>query len=206
MPERPTFATRYRPLDPPRYLRLPQAPLLSDMPYLAKVQLARRRHFIPDCFSSLPRISYVRSHACRSFAHTKEATSMPKAGAEIVTMRIPVGDSELEVTGPQAFVERRIEAFLARTPKLTAPVRLPQDATTAMPARTHKGTSPAQFLRRAPRRRPWVGSCWPVTSSNAFAVRSRLRRRRFARSSRRPKFSRLATRARQSVRTFARAT
>ena len=131
---------------------------------------------------------------------------MPKAGAEIVTMRIRVGDSELEVTGPQAFVERRIEAFLAQTPKLTAPVRLPQDATTAMPARTHKGTSPAQFFKKSPQKASVGRVLLKVTSSNAFAVRSRLRRRRFARSSRRPKFPRLATRARQSVRTFARAT
>ncbi len=37
---------------------------------------------------------------------------MTKKSDAVVTMRVKIGEAELEVTGPQAFVEEKIESFV----------------------------------------------------------------------------------------------
>lgn len=76
---------------------------------------------------------------------------MPSEQEKPVTMRIRVGDSEIEVTGPPDFVDRRIKDFLKNPPK-------PQQGAQASsvgkhtarqaPADSEKRMSPAQFFRK----------------------------------------------------------
>lgn len=70
--------------------------------------------------------------------------------AEKVTMRIRVGESELEVTGPRKFVEKKIEDFLGLQKHLSAPVS-PKAALRkgAQASQTEpRKLSPAQFFRK----------------------------------------------------------
>lgn len=43
---------------------------------------------------------------------------MPKTGDSDVTMRVRIGDAEVEVTGPAAFVEQKVEEFLEKQASL----------------------------------------------------------------------------------------
>lgn len=67
-----------------------------------------------------------------------------------VTMRVRIGENELEVTGPSNYVEKKITEFLERQKSLPA-VSTPKDSTqhTAQisPTSTTKGISAAQFFR-----------------------------------------------------------
>lgn len=67
-----------------------------------------------------------------------------------VTMRVRVGDNELEVTGPIDFVEKKIAEFreqqktthsLSPTPGHIPPL-------TQVSSKSHKGTSAAQFFKK----------------------------------------------------------
>jgi hypothetical protein len=65
-----------------------------------------------------------------------------------VTMRVRVGDKEIEVTGPPAFVERKISEFLKQPPGLGAAASETKQVRTE-PTSTGKGSSPAQVLKAA---------------------------------------------------------
>src|SRR5262245_17442387 len=62
-----------------------------------------------------------------------------------VTMRVRVGDSEMEITGPVDFVERKIAEFLKDTPK-SATSQPKESPTTQSPAQ-RRSQSPAQFFK-----------------------------------------------------------
>ena len=68
-----------------------------------------------------------------------------------VTMLIRLGDSEIEVTGPPDFVDKRISDFLKNPPK---PQRAAQASSAAKPTlgqaapESDKRMSPAQFFRK----------------------------------------------------------
>jgi len=78
---------------------------------------------------------------------------MPKKKIANVTMRVRVGESEMEVTGPSDFVEKKIAEFLEKQKE--APV-LPFAGSTKVPIRTTteaaqkigKEMSVAQFFKR----------------------------------------------------------
>ena len=76
---------------------------------------------------------------------------MPAKHTHDVTMRVRVGDNEVEVTGPVAFVEKKIAEFLARqegarpATSPSAPTR-GSGSREVSPARK-KATSVAQFFR-----------------------------------------------------------
>jgi len=71
---------------------------------------------------------------------------MKKESTKTVTMRVRVGDSELEITGPANFVEERISEFLKSPPK--QPI---SSVTSSEPSPSHRRTSrpqsPAQFFK-----------------------------------------------------------
>jgi hypothetical protein len=75
---------------------------------------------------------------------------MPKKDAAIeskgVTMRVRVGDAEIEVSGPPAFVKAEIKEFLERTPAPTNSVVTPV-ASAAGAEQKSKPKSPAQFFK-----------------------------------------------------------
>jgi len=72
---------------------------------------------------------------------------MAKEKKSDVTMRIRVGDNELEVSGPQDFVKTQITEFLANQKKVG---NLDTAKPTAREARsTDKTQSSAQFIRQA---------------------------------------------------------
>lgn len=70
-----------------------------------------------------------------------------------VTMRVRIGDSEVEVTGPSDFVEQKIEQFLQTKSKLTSgPVSQPVPSGqkhAAQPPTTKKRMAVAQFFKKA---------------------------------------------------------
>lgn len=78
---------------------------------------------------------------------------MAEKRAHNVTMRIRVGESELEVTGPSKFVEKKIAEFIEINK--TAPLARPTVASSGPQAPTEqsvmarKAMSPAQFFRKA---------------------------------------------------------
>lgn len=77
---------------------------------------------------------------------------MAEKKANNVTIRVRIGESELEVTGPMAFVEKKISEFVElnkATPlaKQSATKILPQSAVEAVEP-TGKLTSPAQLFRK----------------------------------------------------------
>jgi hypothetical protein len=61
-----------------------------------------------------------------------------------VTMRVRIGDSEIEVTGPPDYVETKIADFLKQQPKKTAEQPMP---TSSEPAHSGRQLSPAQFFK-----------------------------------------------------------
>ena len=68
-----------------------------------------------------------------------------------VTMRVRIGDSEVEVTGPADFVEKKIADFVARasyqTTQATAPRNIAQASAGDAGVKT-KAESPAQFFKK----------------------------------------------------------
>ena len=81
---------------------------------------------------------------------------MAKKQYESVTIRVRIGDKELEVTGPEAFVEKRISEFIEKQKDI--PVRTPEFAGPRReqpPTGSSSGSkkmSAAQFFRKvAPR-------------------------------------------------------
>lgn len=63
-------------------------------------------------------------------------------------MRVRVGDKEIEITGPNEYVERKVAEFLNQSSSATAlPLSAPPAKETATPHA--KGTSPAQFFKAA---------------------------------------------------------
>lgn len=76
---------------------------------------------------------------------------MPEAEPTNVTMRVRVGDSEIEVTGPADFVERKIHEFLSNQPRISSPHALEDSALKLQDARgaeSGKGLSVAQFFKK----------------------------------------------------------
>lgn len=69
---------------------------------------------------------------------------MKKSSTLPVTMRVRVGDSEIEVTGPPEYVEKKIAEFLKQRPKQTTETAPSKAITPAAPARI---LSPAQFFK-----------------------------------------------------------
>jgi predicted metal-dependent hydrolase len=66
-----------------------------------------------------------------------------------VTIRVRVGDSEIEVTGPKSYVEKKIEEFLKKPPtSIGSPTASPVHE--PMPVAEFKGKkiSPAQFFKK----------------------------------------------------------
>jgi len=79
----------------------------------------------------------------------KRGVMMTKDPGQNVTMRVRIGDSELEVTGPVDFVERKIAEFVK-----TAPHQSPTSAAKSPaqpPPAPHSGKpmSPNQFFKKA---------------------------------------------------------
>lgn len=70
-----------------------------------------------------------------------------------VTMRVRVGDSEIEVTGPPSYVEKKIEQFLKEQPKKNDE---PSPSKPATANSSGKSLSPAQFFK----------SCNPKTDND----------------------------------------
>jgi hypothetical protein len=71
---------------------------------------------------------------------------MPKQKPVSVTMRVRVGDKEIEVTGPSDFVEKKIAEFLKQAPStVVVPSAAPSSKEQAV--QHSKGTSPAQFFK-----------------------------------------------------------
>lgn len=73
---------------------------------------------------------------------------MPKDTSKTVTIRVRIADSEIEVTGPPDFVERKVREFLDQAP---SPGRAPPSGQASRPRQlgiSLKGSSPAQFLRK----------------------------------------------------------
>jgi len=74
---------------------------------------------------------------------------MASAQDQPVTMRIRLGDSEIEVTGPPDFVDKRIKDFLKSPPKpeqeLLQSAGVPKHG--AAPKEPGKRRSPAQFFK-----------------------------------------------------------
>ena len=70
-----------------------------------------------------------------------------------VTMRVRVGDSEIEVTGPSAFVEKKIAEFLEHHKQAAAAPIGTQRASAGQIAQASpsasRALSPAQFFRKA---------------------------------------------------------
>ena len=67
-----------------------------------------------------------------------------------VTMRVRIGESEIEVTGPSGYVEKKVAEFLEKQKQVSVPsgVSSPKSTTSsAMPAST-KEMSEAQFFKK----------------------------------------------------------
>jgi predicted metal-dependent hydrolase len=66
-----------------------------------------------------------------------------------VTIRVRVGDSEIEVTGPKSYVEKKIEEFLKKPPTTVGGTRTSPEAEAAAGAELKvKGMSAAQFFKK----------------------------------------------------------
>jgi len=73
---------------------------------------------------------------------------MAKQKTFSITMRVRVGDKEIEITGPNDYVERKVTEFLNQAPSATSTshaVPKTKGLGTPLP----KGTSPAQFFKTA---------------------------------------------------------
>lgn len=66
-----------------------------------------------------------------------------------VTMRVRVGDAEIEITGPPDFVKSEIKDFLERPPTKSpaAPVPVPAATSGSISDHKAKAKSPAQFFK-----------------------------------------------------------
>jgi predicted metal-dependent hydrolase len=71
---------------------------------------------------------------------------MAKESKSAVTMRIRVGDSELEVSGPKEFVEEKIDEFLKKSRQ--AIVSAHQHTTLPPPSTNVRNMSLAQFFKK----------------------------------------------------------
>jgi hypothetical protein len=69
---------------------------------------------------------------------------MKESDVTSVTMRVRIGDSEIEVTGPPDYVETKIADFLKQQPK--GPADQPAPASPG-PAPSGRQLSPAQFFK-----------------------------------------------------------
>ena len=75
---------------------------------------------------------------------------MAKKGLSNVTMRVRVGDTEVEVSGPSDYVEKKIQEFLKKASGSGAPTPLPQAGSLAeTQSETKKRLSAAQFFKRS---------------------------------------------------------
>jgi hypothetical protein len=73
---------------------------------------------------------------------------MAKGTRAAVTMRVRIGDAEIEVTGPADFVESRIASFMKEaTPRPPDGSPAEKAATTSSAAYGKKGVAPAQFIK-----------------------------------------------------------
>lgn len=74
---------------------------------------------------------------------------MAKRDSGSVTIRVRVGDSEIEVTGPKVYVEKKIDEFLKSTPRGLAQPSTPSSVHSVTQAGpTGKKVSPAQFFKK----------------------------------------------------------
>jgi len=62
-----------------------------------------------------------------------------------VTMRVRVGDTEIEITGPPEFAKAEINDFLKRSPSIAEPTKTVPPTTPSQP--TVKPKSPAEFFK-----------------------------------------------------------
>jgi hypothetical protein len=69
----------------------------------------------------------------------------PETEATSVTMRVRVGDAEIEITGPPEFAKAQITEFLKRSPGVQEPAKNIPRATPSGPPL--KAKSPLNFLR-----------------------------------------------------------
>ena len=74
---------------------------------------------------------------------------MAKKSAAGVTMRVRVGDAELEVTGAEGFVKKEIEEFLKRTRVSASAPPVVQQTGTASPTSERKAKSLNQLFKMA---------------------------------------------------------
>jgi len=66
-----------------------------------------------------------------------------------VTIRVRIGDSEIEVTGPKSYVEKKIEEFVKKPPiTISSTGTSPTTVLAAEPALKVKGMSAAQFFKK----------------------------------------------------------
>lgn len=74
---------------------------------------------------------------------------MAKGKTSGVTIRVRVGDSEIEVTGPKSYAEKQIEEFLKKPPtSIGGTTASPLSRPVAGPELTGKKLSPAQFFKK----------------------------------------------------------
>jgi hypothetical protein len=75
---------------------------------------------------------------------------MAKTDSASVTIRVRVGDSEIEVTGPKAYVEKKIDEYLRTLPKVVhqPPPHLSTSQTVSGTESAGKKVSPAQFFKK----------------------------------------------------------
>lgn len=69
---------------------------------------------------------------------------MKKSSTAPITMRVRIGDSEIEVTGPPDYVEKKIGEFLKRPP---GQIEEGSPSPKALPKKSGKTLSPAQFFK-----------------------------------------------------------
>ncbi len=69
----------------------------------------------------------------------------PETEATSVTMRVRVGDAEIEITGPPEFAKAQITEFLKRSPGVPEPAKNIPHATPSRPPL--KAKSPAEFFK-----------------------------------------------------------
>lgn len=73
---------------------------------------------------------------------------MARGKSSGVTIRVRVGDSEIEVTGPKNYVEKKIEEFLKTPPTSSRTRAAPAAGHSAEPEVKVKGISAAQFFNK----------------------------------------------------------
>jgi hypothetical protein len=74
---------------------------------------------------------------------------MAKTDPTSVTIRVRVGDSEIEVTGPKDYVEKKVDEFLKSPPKgIQQPSTHPSSQALSTTEPAGKKISPAQFFKK----------------------------------------------------------